>query len=291
MENKLIQQLESIMADEQNVETTINAAAGVIARIGDNNRRNILLIKRAADDHWPLHWEFPRGKCDKPPGENLIHCLKREIKEETGLDVIPIEKIDTIEYLADKGTRKTICHNYLCMLKNPDQEIKLSKEHDSYKWVSEVGEIELMVMPEQKKTLEKILNSERSIVSYPHDDQAPQQVEEYIDQLEEGGALIGTYFGAMLSKMAFDFYQQNYSKFARACKDLPPNEKTICMLNAKAKAKQAEVGKLKSAISNCGKAKNPEKCKTTLMNKINQASAVARLTMNRVKQLSKTKAS
>jgi len=119
--------LESIMADEIKVTKKMNAAAGVIVKYTDDEKPSILLIQRAADDHWPLHFEFPRGKCDKPKGENIIHCLKREIKEETGLDIKPIELIDIHEYLADEGTRKTTCYNYLCEMKNPKQEIKLSK--------------------------------------------------------------------------------------------------------------------------------------------------------------------
>ncbi len=279
--------LESIMADEIQVKKTMNAAAGVIVRIGDNDRPNVLLIQRAADDHWPLHWEFPRGKCDKPVGENLLHCLDREVKEETGLDVKAIEKIDVHEYLADGGTRKTFCHNYLCMLKDDKQPVKLSKEHDSYKWITELGEAELMVMPEQKKTLEKILNTDRAITSAPNGNQPTQKIEEYLDQLDEGGALIGAFIGASMAKMAYDFYQQNYSKFAKMCKDLPNTEKSICMLQAKARAKKAEAGKLQSAISKCGKARNPAKCKATLQNKFNQANAVMKLTMARANQLKK----
>ena len=278
-------QLESIIADEQNVEKTVNAAAGVIMRIGDNNRTEVLLIQRASDDHWPLHWEFPRGKCDKPIGEDLIHCMKREVKEETGLDVIPVEKIDVHEYLADGGKRKTFCHNYLCMLKNPDQKVKLSKEHDSFKWITEMGEVELMVMPEQKKTLEKIFHSDRSIVSYPHD-QRNQTIEEYLNYINEVG-FVQVYMGSMMAKIAFDLYQKYYSKFARQCKGLPPNEKTICMLHAKSKAKNAEISKLKSAMSKCAKAKNPDKCKSVLQNKVNQASATMKLALNRAKQLKK----
>jgi len=280
--------LESIMADETKVVKKMNASAGVIVRMGDNNRRNVLLIQRAADDHWPLHWEFPRGKCDKPVGENLIHCLKREVKEETGLDVKPVAKIDVIEYLADNGTRKTFCHNYLCMLNDPDQKVKLSKEHDSFKWVSEIGEVELMVMPEQKKTLEKVLNSERSIVSYPDNDPKMQQVDEYLNYLDESYPMImKAYFGTMMAKMAYDFFQSNFSKLAKQCKGLPGKEKTICMLQAKARAKEAEVKKLTSAINKCSKAKNPEKCKTTLKSKINQANAVKKLSFQRATQLKK----
>lgn len=309
--------LESIMADETKVEKVINAAAGVIVRIGDNNRPNVLLIQRASDDHWPLHWEFPRGKCDKPIGEDVIHCLKREVKEEVGLDIKPIEKIDVHEYLAEGGKRKTYCHNYLCMLKDPNQEIKLSKEHDSYKWISEIGEVELMVQPEQKKTLEKALNTERSIVSYPHRT-STQTVEEYCQYLNEdpfsgilkggahavsGGAasagglaakmasvpMLKIYFAAMIAKMAYEFYKSSFSKFARQCKDMPGREKTICMLTAKANAKKAQINKLKSGISKCIKARNPEKCKQALQNKVNQASAVMKLAIQRANQIGKQK--
>jgi len=287
MDQAKIKQLESIMSDESKVETTINAAAAVIIRVGDNNRENVLLIQRAADDHWPLHWEFPRGKCDKPIGENLIHCLKREVKEETGLDVIPIEKIDVHEYLADEGTRKTFCHNYLCMLQDPNQSVKLSKEHDSFKWITELGEVTLMVMPEQKKTLEKIFNTDRPITSNPGGNQPVQKIDEYLNRVQEMGPLFSAFIGASLAKMAFDFYKQYYSKFAKECKGLPENEKNICMLNAKARAKKMEVGKLQSAVSKCAKARNPEKCKATMQNKINQASATMKLTMARMNQLRK----
>ena len=89
--------------------------------------------------------------------------------------------------------------------------------------------------------------------------------------------------------MAFDLYKKHYSKFARECKGLPDKEKTICMLNAKAKAKQAEIGKLKLGVSKCSKAKNPDKCKQTLTSKLNQASATFKLTMQRMKELRKGK--
>lgn len=176
----------SNISDEQNVKVLMKAAAGVIMKEGENGEKLILLIQRAADDHWPLHYEFPRGKCDKPVGESIIHCLKREIKEETGLDVTPIKFIDKFEYLADKGERKTICFNYLCKMNNPDAKIKLSKEHGDYKWISEVGEAELLVMPEQKDTIEKVLNPERAITDEPENTFTKNnQIEEYLQWLSQ----------------------------------------------------------------------------------------------------------
>jgi len=160
--------LESLINDEDKVETYVNVAGGVIIKEGENNESLVLLIRRAPDDHWPLRYEFPRGKCDKGSSEPLINCLKREIKEETGLDVIPLKFIDKFSYVAEKGTRKSTQYNYLCKMKDPNQPVKLSKEHDEYKWIGSVGEVELMVAPECKKTISKVLNTDIQIVNYSH---------------------------------------------------------------------------------------------------------------------------
>lgn len=177
---------EITIADEKNIEVEMVAAAGVIVKRGENNETMVLLIQRAADDHWPLHFEFPRGKCDKPIGENKIHCLKREVKEETGLDIIPMGLIDNFEYLADKGTRHTVCYNYLCKMKDANQTVKLSNEHDGHKWITQMGEAELFVMPDQKKTLEKVLSRENPITSYPDNTFTKNNsIEEYLQWLSQ----------------------------------------------------------------------------------------------------------
>ena len=117
--------------------------------------------------YWPNVWEFPRGKENL--GENNIHAtLKREVKEETGLDIYIIEFIDKYEYIADKGKRKSTQYNFLCKMKNPNQKIKLSFEHQDYRWITSVGEIELLVPSEMKKTILKVLNQDEKIIVYPN---------------------------------------------------------------------------------------------------------------------------
>jgi len=176
---------EITLNDESKIKKVVNVSAGVITREDENGTTQVLLIQRASDDHWPNHWEFPRGKCDNGPNEPIIKCLKREIKEEVGLDVKVGKMIDTFEYIADEGTRKSICYNFQCELRNQNQPVKLSKEHQDYKWISEVGQVELLVMPEQKKTIEKVLNDERSIVSYPSNDFTKNnKIEEYLNLIQ-----------------------------------------------------------------------------------------------------------
>jgi len=179
-----IEVLTEAIGDQKDVKVKMNAAAGVIMRYDENDRKQILLIQRAPDDHWPHHWEFPRGKCDNGPAESLVSCSKREIKEETGLKVRVLALIDTFQYLADGGERLTTCYNYLCKLDPPDQEIKLSFEHQDYKWISEVGEAELLVLPDQKKTIAKVLNGDRPLETYPEFPTAKNnQIEEYLQWL------------------------------------------------------------------------------------------------------------
>ena len=83
------------------------------------------------------------------------------------MDVEILEYIDKYEYIADHGKRKSIQFNFLCKMINPKQKIKLSKEHQNYKWVSSVGQVELLVPSEMKKTISQVLNKNAEIVAYP----------------------------------------------------------------------------------------------------------------------------
>lgn len=159
---------EFLIGQDSEVKKEINVTGAVIIKINDEGKRSVLLIQRAPDDHWPLVWEFPRGKCDKGDKNELEECLKREVKEETGLRIYVGSFINKYEYLADEGKRKSTQYNYICKIDPPNQEIKLSKEHSDYKWVQSVGECELMVPPEMKKTISQVLNTDESIVNYPN---------------------------------------------------------------------------------------------------------------------------
>jgi len=158
---------EFLMGQDDLVEKEINVAGAVIIKNNDEGTQSVLLIQRSKKDNWPNVWEFPRGKCDKGDNDKLKDCLKREVKEETGLDVEIIEFIDKYEYIADRGKRKSTQYNFLCRMKNPNQKIKLSFEHQDYRWITAVGEVELLVPSEMKKTISKVLNQDERIIVYP----------------------------------------------------------------------------------------------------------------------------
>lgn len=178
---KVSNYLENLFAQEQDVETFVKVAAGVIIQEDENFTKRVLLIQRSPTDHWKLHWEVPRGKCDKGTGskdENLIDCLKREVKEEVGLDIRPIKLIDFFDYIADHGKRKSRQFNFLCKMVDPEQKVRLSKEHSDFQWVMSLGEIELFVNSEIKKTISKVLNQNEKIVDYPDNPLSQEKIEE-----------------------------------------------------------------------------------------------------------------
>lgn len=173
------------LSTKQKITKKMNVACGIIMKKDWDGTKRVLLIRRSPSDFFPLMYETPRGKCDKPIGEDLIHCLKREIKEETGLDIIPIHYIDKYTYVADNGTRESTQYNFLCIMKNPDQKIKLSKEHDDYKWISTMGEAELNLMPELKRTLSKVLNTDSELVVYNDNPLQNDTITEFLERIQK----------------------------------------------------------------------------------------------------------
>ncbi len=172
------------MIDTTKVKVKMNAAGAIIVR-EINEQKYILVIQRSSDDHWPNYYEFPRGKCDKPIGEKLHHCVVREVKEETGLDIVPVKLIEKFQYIADNGTRLTTCYNFLCKMKDENQEVKLSKEHQDYRWISQSGEAELFLIPDQKKVAIKILSQDNQIVNYPENGFTKNNViDEYLERIQ-----------------------------------------------------------------------------------------------------------
>jgi len=67
-------------------------AAGVIR---DDDGR-LLIAQRLADDMLGGMWEFPGGRCEA--GESLRECLRREIREELGLEIEIGERLTTVHH-------------------------------------------------------------------------------------------------------------------------------------------------------------------------------------------------
>ncbi len=91
---------------------------------------NILLIKRRPTDaHKPAEWDIPGGRLEL--GEDSYEGLKRETKEETGLDIEIVMPLDVHHFTRDDWQRITMII-FLC--KALSNDVRLSEEHTEFKW-------------------------------------------------------------------------------------------------------------------------------------------------------------
>ena len=97
-----------------------------------NHKKEILLCRSAK---WNHQYVIPGGHVEK--GERMEDALKREVKEETGLEVYDIALISLQESIFSPqfhSKRHFIFIDYLC--KTDAMEVVLNDEADRYAWVS-----------------------------------------------------------------------------------------------------------------------------------------------------------
>ncbi len=89
----------------------------------------VLVMKRYSKDNFnPDFWDLPGGVMEF--GENPLEALKREVKEECGLDVEILSPLDISTKIGDE--EQYVAVTYICEYKSGT--VKLSKEHSEFKW-------------------------------------------------------------------------------------------------------------------------------------------------------------
>lgn len=89
----------------------------------------ILICQRSETMKLPLKWEFPGGKIEH--GESKRECLKREIKEELGLNIVVLVELQMVEH---HYSDFSIClYPFLCHINAGTLRVV---EHAQIKWVT-----------------------------------------------------------------------------------------------------------------------------------------------------------
>jgi ADP-ribose pyrophosphatase YjhB (NUDIX family) len=96
----------------------------------EDAKGNILLIRRSKTaPRRPLQWDLPGGFVDD--GERVMETCLRELKEETGVEVISAKEVTAVT--REREDRTFTIHFYLAQIDDP--KVVLSYEHDKYMWV------------------------------------------------------------------------------------------------------------------------------------------------------------
>ncbi len=114
----------------------------------------VLLLKRQADDFMGGLVELPSGTVDAD--EDIIDALKREVREETGLEINDIESfIGTFDYTSGSG-KKTRQLNFLVYAKNGEVQLNPDEHTESYWLKPNAEEFESLNISDETKRIIKI---------------------------------------------------------------------------------------------------------------------------------------
>lgn len=111
----------------------------------------VLIAQRAAnEDFLADHWENVGGSLEW--GEHPSDGLLREVLEESGLRVQMIRPYLVHHYLQEDKGAHIVEAAYICHPEN-NPIVKLSDEHQAYKWISEKELAEIQPMTEKMRSL------------------------------------------------------------------------------------------------------------------------------------------
>lgn len=120
--------IEQLLAEAENNYWPVGVCAQII-----NSNKEVLLIQRAANDWCAGVWEMPGG--GKESNESLIPCLRREVKEETGLTITSEPQfIGYFDFRHNENAlpKRKFCFQILATAGN----VQLSHDHSNYSYFS-----------------------------------------------------------------------------------------------------------------------------------------------------------
>ncbi len=118
-----------------------------------NPEGKVLLIK---SHKWRDRYVIPGGHIEL--GEKIEDALRREIKEETGLDIHDIEFFLLQEFIFDKTFHKKrhfLFLDHIC--KTTSTQVSLDQEGQEYVWVNPDEALNLQVEPYTRRILEEYI--------------------------------------------------------------------------------------------------------------------------------------
>lgn len=98
-----------------------------------NDKGQYLFLRRSLQKYPDLdqQWDIPGGRIN--PGEALPKALSREVKEETGLEIVGEPRLLAAQDIFISAAQKHVVR--LTYQVSASGDITLSDEHDEYRWM------------------------------------------------------------------------------------------------------------------------------------------------------------
>lgn len=107
-----------------------------------NNKNEILLVK--SDYKWGEKWVVPGGTLEK--NETPIECVKREIKEELGIEIYNILQIDYKISKSKDFHKDVVFHFYDFICRTNNIKIKPNHEITHFEWFKPSIALEKLIL-------------------------------------------------------------------------------------------------------------------------------------------------
>ena len=113
----------------------------------------ILITQRSFErPHAPGEWEILTGRVDQ--GETFEEAVKREVKEEVNLDVLPIKPFNTFHFYRGSEKAEHLGVSFLCQYLSGEVTLD-KKEQIAYKWATPEEALALIKDPSIQSSIRK----------------------------------------------------------------------------------------------------------------------------------------
>ncbi len=130
---------------------------GLHAFFLDKNGRVLIIRRCPTNRYMPLHWDVPGGK--KQSGEDIYTAIKREVAEETSLDICALgDPMSVYVNSTQLPIREDLQIVFSCEVEDTEKKVILNeREHDRYEWVDPESLCKYELMPYLRHCYEKVL--------------------------------------------------------------------------------------------------------------------------------------